>query len=198
MTNKKESILSEIYITQTKGYSNVYPKRDIWKETSEEFNGVFRISHNSGNELEKLSIKIPYKNTEINLSESDTKPLKFEIAFAYSLEYELLIYKEDLFERFLKKLGRKEIEINNKLFDEQYIIKSSHTDKTLELLTLDISEEILKIDIHSISLTINKKKMLGNLTTVVSRLINDKKTIIDLIELHKKLIDRLIEISIIK
>jgi hypothetical protein len=194
---KKNNVLSEMFITQTKGYSNVYPKRAMWKEISEDLKGEFKISHNSGYELEKLSLKLTYKNYIICLSESDTKPLKFDILFQDNINYDLLIYKEDALEKFLKKIGKKEVEINKEAFDKQYIIKSNNSEKTIGLLTNEISDKFLNNDVYSMSIAKDRSQKSARLTTVVSRLVDDKKTILDLINMHIKLIDRLIEISII-
>ncbi|MFZ4413275.1 MAG: hypothetical protein ACOYOV_09365, partial [Bacteroidales bacterium] len=115
--NKVNDYLKQTFVNQTKGYIDVSLKRELWQKMSNQFKGKFKISHNSGNELEILKITIPYKNWEIIISESDTRPMKFEISFVSQIEYELIIGFEDSIEKILKRLGKKEVEVGNEMFD---------------------------------------------------------------------------------
>ena len=198
MTKKKnDNILKQSFVTQTHGYLDVFPKRELWKQIGEDFNGQFKISHNSGNELEILKLYIPYEKYEIKLTESDTRPLKFEIEFNSISAYKLILGWEDSIEKILKRLGKKEIEIGIKEFDKKYLIQSKYTDETINLLSEEIIEYILKYNVYSISYITEKNQQKSKLTSVISRTINDKKTIKDLIILHEKIIDKLKEQTII-
>jgi len=199
MTDKKEDgFLERTFVTRTFGYLNVFPKRDLWKEIGIEFNGIFRISHASGNELEILRLNIPYKNWEIKLSESDTRPLKFEIDFKSETNFELIIGFEDSIEKILKRLGKKEVELGYEEFDKKYLIKSNDPEMTKRFMTLDIANEIIKHNIYSLAYTTNFKKKTSNLISVISRTIDDKFTIESLIKLHMKIINKLEELRMIK
>ena len=89
--SKDDSFLKNMFVTQTKGFIDISLKRELWQEISNELNGNFKICHDSGTVLEILKISIPHKNCEINLSESDTQPLKFEISFSSEFDFELII-----------------------------------------------------------------------------------------------------------
>ena len=198
MSKKKDSFLKQSYITQTHGFLDVLPKRDLWKQIGKELNGEFKISHDSGGVLEILKLIIPYKNNVIKLSESDTRPMKFEIEFESQLDFDLTIGHEDMIERILKKLGKKELEIGNERFDNHYLIKSKDKENTLRLFTTGIINYLLEYDVYSLSYITDNKENKSNLTTVISRTVDDKKTITDLIEMHKLIVDRLLDLHIIK
>ena len=195
---KKENFLKRLFITQTHGYLNVFPKRELWRQISKEFNGDFKVGHNSGNELEILKISIPYGKYEIQLSESDTRPLKFQVEFYSLQEFELVIGGEDSIEHILKKLGKKEIEIGNEEFDSKYLIQSKSIEKTRGFFSKEIIDYFLRYNIYSMSYITNSKKQRSKLTTVISRTINKKEVINDLIICHEKIIDKLKEQRIVK
>lgn len=195
---KKDSILKHTFVTQTHGYLDVFQKRELWRQIGNDFKGQFKISHNSGNELESLRLIIPYRKYEIILSESDTRPLKFEIEFESLLAYKLIIGWEDSIEKILKQLGKKEIEVGNEKFDKHYLIKSNNADKTINLFSDEIIDYFLKYNVYSLSFITDKKTKQSKLTSVISRTVDDKKTIEDLIMLHIKLIDKLKELLITK
>ena len=196
--DKDDSFFKRAFITGTKGYLDVFPERELWKQISVEYKGEFRISFNSGNEIEIHRLHIPYKKWNLKISESDTKPLKFEIEFGSQFDYELTIGWEDSIEKLLKLLGKREIEIGNKSFDEHYLINSNDREITLKFFSTEIIDCLLKYNVYSISYFTDIKKQTSNLISVISRTIDDKKTIEDLINLHFKIIDKLEELMIIK
>ncbi|HCT30951.1 MAG TPA: hypothetical protein DIW31_09510 [Bacteroidales bacterium] len=195
---KNDDYLKQVFVTQTKGFIDISLKRELWQDVSNEFNGKFIISHTSGNVLEILKINIPYKNWEIKLSESDTRPLKFEITFNSGIDYELIINYEDIVENIMKRFGRKEVELGNELFDNKYIIRSRNSEITKKLLTQEIINDFIKFNIYSLSYTTGLKKRTSNLISVISRTIEDKSTIESLIRLHMKIIDKLKELALIE
>ncbi len=194
---KDDKYLKLPFATQTKGYIDVSQKRELWQEIGNEFKGKFIIGHNSGNELEILKISIPYKNWEIILSESDTRPLKFEISFTSEIDYELIIGYEDAIEKLLKRLGRKEIELGNEKFDTKYLVRSHNFAMTKKIITQDIIDDFIKLDIYSFAYTTDLKKRTSHLISVISRTIDDKSTIEELIRLHIRIIDRFKELMLI-
>ncbi|PKP02270.1 MAG: hypothetical protein CVU11_12490 [Bacteroidetes bacterium HGW-Bacteroidetes-6] len=197
MTKKSDGLLKGSFITGTHGYLDVSKKRDLWREIADDTNGSFSILHNSSNELETLKIELVYRNEIIKITESATRPLKVEITFDSSLKYNLTVGIEDSIDRILKKLGKKEIEIGYSGFDERYLIQSNDYHTSVNLLAHDIAKEILHLNVYSISYTTNTRANKSELITVISRTVEDKKTIENLIELHKKLIDRLKKMKII-
>ncbi|MEI6695666.1 MAG: hypothetical protein WCO13_06335 [Bacteroidota bacterium] len=196
--NKVNDYLKQTFINQTKGYIDVSLKRELWQKISIEFKGKFKISHNSGNELEILKITIPYKNWEINISESDTRPMKFEISFGSQIEYELIIGFEDSIEKILKRLGKKEVEVGNEMFDKKYLLKSQNSEITRKILQQDIIDGFLKFNIYSLAYTTDTKRGTSKLISVISRTVEDILTMGDLIKLYMRIIDKLIEIKLIE
>lgn len=73
----------------TNGYIDISEKREVWKQISLEFNGQFKISKIVSTDLEIHRLTIPYKHYQIRISESETKPLKFEIDFNSLLNFKL-------------------------------------------------------------------------------------------------------------
>lgn len=194
---KKDGFLKHTFVTQTHGYLDVLPKRELWRQIGKDFKGQFKISHNSGNEIEILRLYIPYENIEIKLSESDTRPLKFEIEFNSNTAYELIMGWEDSVERILKRLGKKEIEIGNEKFDKHYLIQSKDADTTILLFSDEIIDCLLKYNVYSLSYITDKNEQKSKLTCVINRTVDDKKTMEDLILLHKRIVDKLKELRII-
>ena len=121
MPNRFAEILKGSYVTRTSGYLDVTAKTELFKEISAISGGTFSKSHNPGNVLSTFKISIPYKKWEINLTESDTRPLKFQIGFEPRRDYELIIGIEDFFDKILKKFDKSEIEVGDVVFDKHYL-----------------------------------------------------------------------------
>lgn len=179
------------------GYSDIFPKREFWRQLSDKFNGKFEIYLTSGNELESHKLFIPFDKWEIILTESDTKPLKFEIQFDSFFDYNLTIGKEDKIDRLLKLLGKREIEIGNNDFDNNYTIESNDKETTIKLFSKEIIDCILRLEVYSIAYSTDNKKQKSSLISVIS-MTNDEMIVIEeLIDLHFNIINKLKEQSII-
>ncbi|HAN18087.1 MAG: hypothetical protein A2X13_03940 [Bacteroidetes bacterium GWC2_33_15] len=192
-----ENFLKQTFVTQTQGYTDVFTKRDIWSQIGKELNGTFRIVHNSGNETEKLILNIPYKNYVINLSESDTRPLKFELDFDSILDYNLVLSWDDAFNKLLKRFGLNNIKIGNEKFDNRYLIKSKDTGKTINFFTSEIITCLLRHNVYSVSFQTDRKNRKAKLLSTVSRTITDKSVIVELIDLHRNMIEKFKDLHII-
>jgi hypothetical protein len=195
--NDNGNILKQTFVTQTQGYTDVSTKRDIWSQIGKEIKGDFKIVRNSGNETEKLILTIPHDNILIKLSESDTRPLKFEIDFTSILDYELVLSWEDGFDKLLKHLGLIDIKIGNEKFDNRYLIKSKDSGKTINFLNSEIVKGLLKHNVYSVSYQSDRKNRKSKLQSTISRTITDKSAILELIELHKTMIGTLKDLHII-
>ncbi len=193
---KKDNYINNFKST-TLGYTDVFQKREIWKQIGMENNGTFKISHNSGNELEALKLLIPYKKYEIVMSESDTRPLKFEIDFESNSNYELVLSWEDSMDKLMKRMGLNEVEIGNKTFDDKYFIKSKDAEITSKLLSAEIIEIILRYNVYSLAVTAERKRQKSSLISVISRTVENKDTINELIKLHMLIIDKCLELFIV-
>jgi hypothetical protein len=180
------------------GYTDNYPKRQMWEEIAKELNGEFKIRSNSGHELEIHNILIPYKKWEIKISVSDSRPLKFKISFSSSQDFELLLSWEDFIERIIKKFSKPEVELGWKEFDKHYLIKSNHPDLVKRTITKDIQKTLLKYNVYSISYLTNHKTKTAELISVIQRSAGTKEMILELIDMYKLLIDNLKKTRIIK
>jgi len=196
-TKKKDNLLKQVFVTQTHGYLDVFAKRELFNEVSKLFNGNFVIKHTPGKALSSFSISIPYKNRVIELTESDTRPLKLQISFETLTDFELILSREDAIEKILKKFGKPEIQLGLKEFDDHYLIKSNEPDLIKNVLSIEIQKILLLYNVSSISIT-KEKNNKTNLLSVISRTFDDKKSYTDIIELHQLLIDKLEQVHVIK
>ncbi len=170
----------------------------MWEEIAKELNGEFKIRSNSGHEIEIHNISIPHKKWEINISVSDSRPLKFKISFSSSQDFKLLLSLEDFIERIIKKFSKPEVELGWKEFDKHYLIKSNHPDLVKRTITKDIQKTLLKYNVYSISYLTNHKTRTAELISVIQRSAGTKEMILELIDMYKLLIDNLEKTRIIK
>ena len=197
MPNRFAEILKGSYVTRTSGYLDVAAKEELFMDISKMSGGTFTKSHNPGNVLSTLRITIPYKKWVIILTESDTRPLKFQIVFEPLRDYELIIGIEDFFDKILKRLDRTEIEVGDEVFDNRYSIHSNDPVLTRKLLNGSVRDKILKNNLYNISYLNDTKVKASELISVVSRTIDNQEVYLDLISLHQMLIDSLSESGVI-
>jgi len=180
------------------GITDNLPKREMWKEVAEEYNGEFKIKHDAGHVLETHNISIPHKKWVINISVSDSRPLKFQIDFSASQEFNLQLSWEDFVEKMLKKFRKSKIEVGWKEFDNRYLIKSNRSDLAKQTITSDIQKMLLKHNVYSISYHSNMKSRTAEMVSVIQRKAGNKEMIIELIAMYKLLIDNLEELRVVK
>ncbi|MFH0761340.1 MAG: hypothetical protein V2A67_07535 [Bacteroidota bacterium] len=190
-------ILKQSYVTRTSGVLDVSAKTELFRELAANLGGVFSISHDQGNTLTIFKIVIPYKEWEIILTESDTRPLKFEVGFESLHDFELVIGVEDFFDKIMKRLYKTEIEVGDQVFDNRYLIHSNDPVLTGKLLNDKVRSKILKHNLYNLSYLTDTKRKRSGLISVISRTIEDKETYLDLVNLHQMLIDKLSELRII-
>jgi hypothetical protein len=169
----------------------------MWKEIAKAFNGEFKVEFDSGKTYEMHNITIPHKKWEINISVSDTKPLKFQVFFASRIEFDIDLSWGDFIEKLLIKLDKREIKLGSQEFDKRYLIRSSKSDLIKQLMTPKIQKGILDNEIYSLSYGAKAELQKAELISVIQRSAGDKGFIIGLINLHQLLIDRLSEMKII-
>ncbi|OQX80826.1 MAG: hypothetical protein B6D64_02765 [Bacteroidetes bacterium 4484_276] len=193
-----ENIIQTIIKGPSLGYTDNFPKREMWKEIANELNGELKIKHNSGYELEIHNISIPYKKWNINISVSDSRPLKFQVSFSSGQDFELIISWEDFIDRIIKKFSKPEIELGWKEFDKRYLIKSNRSDLVKRTITKEIQKTLLKHNVYSISYQTDPAIKSAELISVIQRRAGNKEMIFELIEMYKLLIDNLEKSKIIK
>ncbi len=199
MTTKKEdSVLQTIIKGPSLGYTDNFQQRGLWEEIAKEFNGEFKITHTAGNELEIHRISIPYKKWTILISVSDSKPLKFHISFSASLDFELILSWDDFIERIVRKFSHRKMKLGWTKFDKQYQIKSNRSDLVRRTITTDVQRRLLKHELYSLSYETDMKSRTAEFISVVQRTVGSKEMIVELIELHKLLIDNFEELRIIE
>ena len=199
MTKKKdENIAQTINKGPSLGYTDNFPKREMWKEIAKELNGEFKIKYTSGHEIEIHNISIPYKKWNINISVSDSRPLKFQISFSSSQNFKMTLSWEDLIEKIIKKFSKPEIELGWKEFDKHYLIKSNRSDLVKKTITKEIQKTLLKNNVYSISYQTDNKTRTAELVSVIQRRAGKKEMIFELVDMYKLLIDNFEKSKIIK
>jgi hypothetical protein len=193
-----ENNFQQFLNSPTLGISDNFPNRTMWEEIAEKFEGKFNINHTYSNVFEIHNITIPHKKWTINISVSDTRPLKFQASFVSIIDFELTISWEDFIERIFKKFGKPEIELGWDEFDRHYLIKSNHPDLVKKIFTLDIQKVILKHNINSIIYQTNYRNGTSEILSVIQRNAGSKDVMIELILMFKLLIDYLEESRIIR
>lgn len=184
-------------IGPTMGYTDVLPKRQMWQEIAKELNGEFKISSTASQDIEIQHVTIPYKKWELDISVSDTRPLKFEISFSSSQDFEMILSWEDFIEGILKRFKKPEIELGWNEFDKRYLVKSNRSDLVKVVLTRDIQEAFLKHNIYSLSYQTHPESRTAELVSVIQRQAGEKQFILELIAMFEKLIDNLFSSRVI-
>jgi hypothetical protein len=182
---------------QSLGFTDNFSKRKMWEEIAQEFNGEFRIAHDAGGALEIHRITIPYKKWKLSISVSDSRPLKFEISFSSSQDFELILSWEDFIEGIFKRFKKPEIELGWNEFDKRYLVKSNRSDLVKDILTRDVQEALLKHNIYSLSYQTKSESRTSELVSVIQRQVGEKQLILDLISMFEKLIDNLFSSRVI-
>ncbi len=195
MTNKKseDNLLKQVFITQSRGYIDIFPKRDLWAEFAAETNGSFKILHTVSQDLQKFNLKIPFNDTVIEFAESDTHPLKISCGLKSEKEVCFSISIEDAIEKVLKFFGQQDIQINDPVFDEKYLIKGSDVELTKEILNYkNVKSLILKTNVFSVVCKYNKKDEKLEIHCMAGRSVNSKEYMNDLLCLMTSVIERLV------
>ena len=178
------------------GYSDISPKRAMWQEIANKQNGIFKISMTSGKEIETHNISIPYKKWNIEISNSDTRPLKFQISFQTCLDFDLTISWEDFIDRIGKVFGKHDIELGLMEFDKHYQVQSNRPELVKEIITTNIQKTFLKYNVCSLSFQAANNNKGAELISVIERNAGTKDMILELIDTFKLLIDNIVKMRI--
>jgi hypothetical protein len=192
------NVYEEIFI---KGqiYKDVFSKKDLWKKLAELYNGKFKIKQTISKDINSLQLEIPYKNHNVVLTETDTKPLKFETELRLNRNFEFNISWEDSVERILKLFGKQDIKVGDKEFDKKYLIQSNDPELTSRLLNYgQIKQTILKHNIYLLNLKYSRKNEFHKLMTVKDRNTQKMEIMIELIKFEFAIIDFFVNENIIR
>jgi len=199
MGNKKESLFKQMFITRTHGFIDISKKRHFWKDLANELNGTFKIKHTVSRDLEGLSLEIPYQHYLIEFTESDTHPLKITCNLIANEKFEFFISYEDTIEKLFKLLGQQDIQVEDEVFDEKYLIQGNNSDLIKKiLLKNEIKTILLSNNVFSYNCNYDSKKKTIRLTSLVSRTINSKPELHELFKLFCLTIDEMKKLQIIQ
>lgn len=192
---------SDFYETHIKGqvYKNVLSKRDLWEELAKIYKGSFKALTTVSGDTATLTLEIQYKNHTVIFKETDTMPLKVEVYFNLTMEYEFNIYLKDWTDKISSFFGTKFTKIGYIEFDVKYGIQSRKSELVIELLTDNfIRENILRNDLYSLILNYDTKNKAHKLLTVKDRNTKDLKVMTELVDLEFHIIDSFMQQGLIQ
>ena len=199
MEEKKENIFKQMFVTRTQGFIDISKKRDFWKDLASEYKGTFSVKHTVSKDLERLVLKIPYKQYIIEFTESDTHPLKINCTLNANYKFEFFISYEDTIEKLLKFFGSQDIQVGDEVFDEKYLIQGEKSDLIKKVLMKEkIKAILLSNNVFSYNCIYDKKNETIQLTSLVSRTVNSKSELAELFDLFCLTIDEIEKLNIIK
>jgi hypothetical protein len=197
--NDNEINMFEELFIKDQTHKDVIKKIEIWQELESEHSGKLKIKRTRNDNLITLLLNVPYNDHVIILTESDTKPLKFEVEFQLNTEFEFVLGPEDSIERILKIFGKQDVIIGNAEFDKKYLLQSSNPELVKRVLhPISINQGILKHKLSSISLQNQKKTGMSKLLLVKDRNTKSREVISNIIQLMIAIIDSMDKNQIIK
>lgn len=174
------------------GFISTSDKRQMWKDIAKDSGGEFRLSHDAGHVIETHLLSIPHKNWKLEISISDSRPLKFYIAYNPKADFEFTLGQNDLIERIINKLGRKPIiSMGWNEFDKQYILISRQGDLIKKIVSKDVQKLLLRHRVHAISFHSDRNKEKAELVSVIQRNAGNRDMIMDLIGVFRQISDNL-------
>lgn len=180
------------------GYAENLPKREMWKKIAEEYHGKFEIKHTISRDLEMHHISIPHKQWTIEISISDSRPLKVYVLFSVSMDFKFMLSQSDFLNKLFKKFSNNRVLLGWNEFDSRYLLESNRSDLVKRIFSREISKIILSQKIYSISYQANKKTRSAEMTSIIQRQAGNKEKMVELIEMFKELVDRMEEHRIIR
>lgn len=198
MSKEKNSDFYEIHI-KGQVYKNVLSKRDLWEELAKIYKGSFKALTTVSGDTATLTLEIQYKNHTVIFKETDTMPLKVEVYFNLTMEYEFNIYLKDWTDKISSFFGTKFTKTGYIEFDMKYGIQSRKSELVIELLTDNfIRENILRNDLYSLILNYDTKNKTHKLLTVKDRNTKDLKVMTELVDLEFHIIDSFMQQGLIQ
>ena len=198
-TKDKEMNMLEELVIKEQTYKDVISKVDIWQELESAFSGKLVVKKSKVDRLTTMVLSIPHGSHMIVVTESDTKPLKFESEFQLNTKFEFVLGPEDGIERILKFFGKQDVIIGNRDFDKKYMVQSNSPILIKKVLhPAQINQGIIKHKLSSISLQWQRKGELSKLLIVKDRNTSKKEVISGIIDLMRSLIDSMVKNQIIK
>jgi hypothetical protein len=193
----KENRFKQIFVTRTQGFIAISKKSDFWKELANDLGGAFKIKFTVSKDLEILDLVIPYKDEQIEFTESDAQPLKINCVLKAKLKLEFFISFEDFIEKLLKVFGQQDIQVGEDVFDKKYLIQGSDPEAIRNIMQPEVKAILLRNNVFSLNCTFQKNDNTLTLMSLVSRTVNSKAEMAELYKLFCLTIDKLIELEFI-
>jgi hypothetical protein len=192
--NGKKTILSG----PTMGYADNLPMREMWRQIAEEHNGKFEAKHTVSRDLEMHHISIPHREWTIEISVSDSRPLRVNIKFPASLDFRFMLSQSDFGDKVFKLFSKKSVLLGSNEFNKRYTVKSNRSDLVKRLFSRNIMDAILRLQIYTISYQTNKKDRSAEMTGLIQRHAGSRDMMVELIGIFKEFIDRMEQYKVIQ
>jgi hypothetical protein len=200
MIKKKnnENLFKQMFVTQTRGFIDIFQKRPFWIELANDLNGVFKVKHTIARDLELLFLQVPYQDNIIEFTESDAHPLSINCIINAKQQFNFSISFEDIIEKLYKYFGQQDIVIDDEVFDKKYLIQADNIEIIKGILIVDnLKGILLRNNVFCFNCNYQKKDATITLMSLVSRTINSKKELLELYKMFSLTIDKLKELRIV-
>lgn len=178
------------------GYIDVDKKKKFWETLSEEISGKFKIVHNNSNIYEAFTLNFNYNDVDVKFTESDTKPLKVEFSHLSKNKCDILLSREEFIDKIVKKLGgNKEIQVDNKEFDDTYLVQGDDHDVLRNFVSKDIQRLMLKTNMYSLRCKTNTNNL--DVLNTINRRIRSGEDLKDVYKLTCLMVDKFKELNIL-
>lgn len=180
----------------------------IWKQFSKENSGIFRFSSRG------YRLDFPYKDFTITLEtysyytnrEETSEYIRGVVEFVSRDQFRLLLTRQGLVENISKIFGAQDIQIGDRRFDKDFMIKSNDEMKTRFMLSNDsiagilLKNQTVRLEITNGEGLFGEKPKEGNymLYYILEREIEEIGQLNELSFLFKTLLDELIKMGIVK
>ena len=179
----------------TRGIIDVEKKIEDWNSICKEYSGKININRTADNVYSRAEMRIPYNDSEILFRESDTRPLKIEYDLKYDIGFSMVVSPEDIIEKILKLVRKKEFQIGDPEFDRYYLIETNDEQLTTNILGNKTLRKLL-LDYSIGSFVITEKNKTSCICLFAGRQINDRKELTDMIKIYDITIRTLKESSL--
>lgn len=191
-------------------YNSLFGKDSgmIWKQFSKENSGIFRFSSRG------YRLDFPYKDFTITLEtysyytnrEETSEYIRGVVEFVSRDQFMLLLTRQGLVENISKIFGAQDIQIGDRRFDKDFMIKSNDEMKTRFILSNDsiagilLKNQTVRLEITNGEGLFGEKPKEGNymLYYILEREIEEIGQLNELSFLFKTLLDELIKMGIVK
>ncbi len=191
-------------------YNSLFGKDygSVWKQFSKENSGIFRFSSRG------YRLDFRYRNFPITIEtysyyttpEETSEYVRGVVEFVSLDPFKILLTRQGLMENISKIFGAQDIQIGDKRFDKDFMIKSNDETKTRFLFSKDAVAKILlknqtiRLEITDEEGLFGEKPKAGNcmLYYILEEEINEINQLNDISLLFKAILDALMEMNVIK